>query len=54
MPRFFRYLRIAFSITCFIACVLLISLWVRSYSWAELFLHNTSGPLRYRGVRREG
>jgi hypothetical protein len=29
--RFLRYLRIAFSITCVIACVLLIVLWVRSY-----------------------
>src|SRR6185295_12919065 len=27
----FRYLRIAFSATCLIACVLLIVLWVRSY-----------------------
>ncbi len=28
----FRKLRIAFSATCLIACVLLIALWVRSYS----------------------
>ena len=28
----FRNLRIAFSATCLIACVLLIALWVRSYS----------------------
>src|SRR6478735_6596988 len=28
----FRKLRIAFSVTCAIACVLLIALWVRSYS----------------------
>src|SRR5215213_5080137 len=27
----FRYLRIAFSATCLIACVLLIAFWVRSY-----------------------
>jgi hypothetical protein len=27
----FRKLRIAFSVTCLIACVLLIALWVRSY-----------------------
>ena len=26
----FRYLRVAFSATCLIACVLLIVLWVRS------------------------
>jgi hypothetical protein len=31
----FRKLRIAFSITCGIACVLLIVLWVRSCWWAE-------------------
>jgi hypothetical protein len=31
MPRFLRYLRIAFSATCLIACVLLIVLWVRSF-----------------------
>ena len=30
----FKYLRIAFSATCLIACVLLIALWVRSY-WRE-------------------
>jgi hypothetical protein len=29
----FRKLRIAFSVTCGIACVLLIVLWVRSYWW---------------------
>ncbi len=28
-----HYLRIAFSATCLIACVLLIVLWVRSYWW---------------------
>src|SRR6476620_2501344 len=31
----FRKLRIAFSATCLIACVLLIVLWVRSYWWYE-------------------
>ena len=31
MSRYLRYLRIAFSATCLIACVLLIVLWVRSY-----------------------
>jgi hypothetical protein len=30
-----RYLRIAFSVTCGIACVLLIVLWVRSYSYMD-------------------
>ena len=31
----FRKLRIAFSATCGIACVLLIALWVRSYWWED-------------------
>ena len=35
MSRFLRYLRIAFSATCLIACVLLIVMWVRSYRWRE-------------------
>jgi hypothetical protein len=35
MSRFLRYLRIAFSATCLIACVLLIALWVRSYWRAD-------------------
>jgi hypothetical protein len=35
MRRSLRYLRIAFSATCGIACVLLIALWVRSYWWLD-------------------
>ena len=31
----FRKLRIAFSVSCAIACVLLILLWVRSYWWVD-------------------
>jgi hypothetical protein len=41
MRRFLRYLRIAFSVTCGIACVLMIGLWVRSYWWMDQF----GGPL---------
>jgi hypothetical protein len=37
MRRFLRYLRIAFSATCAIACVLLIVLWARSYWWSDGF-----------------
>ena len=33
-PMRFRKLRIAWSVVCGIACVLLIALWVRSYWWA--------------------
>jgi hypothetical protein len=35
MRRFLRYLRIAFSATCLVACMLLIALWVRSYIRTE-------------------
>ena len=31
----FRKLRIAWSVVCAIACVLLIALWVRSYWWMD-------------------
>ena len=37
----FRYLRIAFSATSVIACMLLIALWVRSYWWRDALY----GPL---------
>ena len=37
VKRFLKYLRIAFSATCLIACVLLIVLWVRSYSYWDSF-----------------
>jgi hypothetical protein len=36
MPRFLRYLRIAFSATCGIACVLVYILWVRSPTWNDV------------------
>jgi hypothetical protein len=35
-PMRFRKLRIAFSVACGIACLLLIVLWVRSYSQADM------------------
>src|SRR4051794_38294717 len=35
MRRFVRYLRLVFSAFCGVACVLLIVLWFRSYSWVE-------------------
>jgi hypothetical protein len=35
----FRKLRIAFSATCLIACVLLIALWVRSFWWMDSASH---------------
>ncbi len=47
MHRFLRYLRIAFSATCGIACVLLIVLWVRSYWWMDStgYLTSVQGKL---------
>ena len=56
--RFLRYLRIAFSATCLIACVLLIVLWVRSYWYGTLFngASQVVRPLIYfipaRSIRR--
>ena len=47
MKRVLRYLRIAFSATCVIACVLLIVLWVRSYTWHDRILLRLYGK---RGV----
>jgi hypothetical protein len=43
MVGFLRYLRIAFSATCLIACVLLIVLWVRSYWWQDTLYVNYAG-----------
>ena len=42
----FRKLRIAFSVTCLIACVLLIVFWVRSYSGAETVAYGHGSPNR--------
>src|SRR6476620_9591203 len=36
MRRFLRYLRIAFSATCLIACILFFALWMRSYWWLDV------------------
>jgi hypothetical protein len=41
-----RKLRIAWSVACVIACVLLIALWVRSYSWVD----ELEGSIVGRGV----
>jgi hypothetical protein len=42
----FRKLRIAFSATCLIACVLLIVLWVRSYWWSDDLFIRLPNPQR--------
>jgi hypothetical protein len=44
-PMKYRKLRIAFSVTCVIACVLLIVLWVRSYWMADMFWNNETHRL---------
>jgi hypothetical protein len=60
-----RYLRIAFSVTCGIACVLLIVLWVRSYfdgdviqwsvtRWCGLQFTSTQGQLDVRRCSLDG
>ena len=45
----FRKLRIAFSVTCGIACVLLIVLWVRSSGRVEV-IRRENRPVLYDGV----
>ena len=49
MQKFLPYLRIAFSATCLIACVLLIVLWVRSY-WYEDSVWYTDRNIVVSGV----
>ena len=48
MSRYLRYLRIAFSASCGIACVLLVVLWVRSYWKVEHIFWN--GEAKYFGI----
>src|SRR4051812_31782842 len=50
-PMRFRKLRIAFSITCAIACVLLIGLWVRSYWQVYSLYENHYAPEQSTYVR---
>jgi hypothetical protein len=45
----FRKLRIAWSVACGIACVLLIVLWVRSYWWVEIYCGQISAK-RFLGI----
>lgn len=40
-----RYLRIVVSVACLVACVLLLALWARSYSWAD------TASVRFAGSR---
>ncbi len=54
MKAFLRYLRIAFSATCLVACVLLIALWIRSYFRVDTLERKTkSGLITIRTVLGE-
>src|SRR5262245_20190605 len=44
-PSKFRKLRIAWSVVCGVAVVLLVVLWVRSHSAIEGIVHSSQGPL---------
>ena len=50
----FRKLRIAFSATCLIACVLLIALWVRSYRTADRLHGRVWGRQSFLLASKEG
>ncbi len=54
MLCFLRYLRIAFSATCLIACVLLIALWIRSYAWVDSVSKRVSATTWITGWSLEG
>ncbi|MEO7405043.1 MAG: hypothetical protein ABIU95_15375, partial [Burkholderiales bacterium] len=43
-----RYLRIAVSVACLIACILVLALWARSYSWADTASVRFAGSRTYR------
>ncbi len=56
MRQYLRYLRVAFSVACAVACVLLVPLWVRSYQartsmevlvtpWSRFEAHSLDGRL---------
>ncbi len=47
MKAFLRYLRIAFSATCLVACVLLVALWIRSYRWQDAVAGNLTNRQAY-------
>jgi hypothetical protein len=40
----YRKLRIAWSVLCTVTCVLLIALWLRSYSWCDTLYWNRGNP----------
>src|SRR4051794_22479156 len=54
MKRSPRYLRIAFSATCVIACVLLIALWARSYRFNDIITRSDARGFRTLGSNSGG
>jgi hypothetical protein len=54
MPKPLRYLRIAWSVGCGILCLLLIALWVRSYSWEDFLSWRIVGRIYVNGISHEG
>jgi hypothetical protein len=54
MTRYLRYLRIAFSAVCGIACVLIVVLWVRSYWWQDLLAVQIRQTPKVGGISYEG
>jgi hypothetical protein len=50
----FRKLRIAWSVACAIACVLLIVLWVRSYWWVDWCQFNSLDGYNFEFVSASG
>jgi hypothetical protein len=53
-PRLIRSLRIAWTVGCGILCVLLIVLWVRSYSWRDLCSIQLLGSQRLSTMSMKG
>jgi hypothetical protein len=50
----YRKLRIAWSVFCGIACVLLVVLWVRSYWWEDRFSAMLPASQRFAGISLRG
>lgn len=54
MSRTCRCLRIAFSVVCGIACVLLVVLWLRSYWWHDAVTYRNGTSIFGVGARQGG
>lgn len=54
MQKILRNLRIAFSTACFVACLLLIAAWIRSYSWDDSICGPWNGGQQTLAVSSDG